>query len=384
MNNKFSHSPHHPITPSPRLPLSHSPRPNFAGFLTNASSSRSWLFPILSLILAGLFMLDLMTGSVPIAPDQVLHILLGGDAQRASWEKIVWLFRLPKAITAILAGAGLALSGLLMQNLFRNPLAGPSVLGISAGASLGVAVIVLYNASGSIGPRFVADLGLTGKAAMVCSAGLGAGMVLAAILALARRVKDVMTLLIVGILCGFAVNAAVSVLIHFSVAERIQAYVSWTFGSFAAVTWTDLKLFVPVVLIGLTGCLLIRKPLNGLLLGEAYARSMGLRINLLRLVVIGLTALLAGTVTAFCGPVAFIGVAVPHLGRVVLGSADHRRLLPATALLGAMTALAADLLAQFPGSQAVLPLNAVTALLGAPVIVWLIVRRGNLQKTFAG
>ena len=357
-------------------------RPLITDHRSLTTGNRHWIFPILVVALAALFLLDLMTGSVGIGPGQVLHILFGGEAQRASWEKIIWLFRLPKAITAILAGAGLALSGLLLQNLFRNPLAGPSVLGINAGASLGVAIIVLISASGSAGPRFVADMGLSGKAAMVVCAGIGAGAVLTVIMALARRVKDVMSLLIIGILCGFAVNATVSVLIHFSVAERIQSYLSWTFGSFAAVTWNDLGLFAPILLFGLTGCLLIRKPLNGLLLGETYARSMGLHVNRIRLVVIFLTAILAGTVTAFCGPVTFIGVAVPHLGRLVSGSADHRSLLPATALLGSLTALAADLLAQFPGSQAVLPLNAVTALLGAPVIVWLILRRNNLHKLF--
>ena len=335
-------------------------------------------------LLAGLFLLNLTTGSVSIAPDQVLSILLGGEGQRASWEKIVWLFRLPKAITAVLAGSGLAMSGLLLQNLFRNPLAGPSVLGISAGASLGVALVVLSAASGGAAPRFIEGLGLTGKAGLVASSALGAGLVLCAILAMARKVQSVMTLLIVGILCGFAVNAVVSVLIHFSVAERIQAYVAWTFGSFASVTWDDLTLFAPVVAVGLIACQLIRKPLNGLLLGENYARSMGLKIKSLRYVVIGITALLAGTITAFCGPVAFVGVAVPHLARVVVNTSDHAILLPATALLGAVTALAADMLAQLPGSQTVLPLNAVTALIGAPVIVWLILSRGNLQKSFAG
>jgi iron complex transport system permease protein len=337
---------------------------------------------ILILLLAAFFMLDLMTGSVAMKPGQVLLILSGGEAERASWDTIVWLFRLPKAITAILAGAGLALSGLLIQNLFRNPLAGPSVLGISAGASLGVALVVLWGAGGGVGMRFVEGLGVSGKALMVASAVMGSGLVLAIILTMARWVNDVMTLLIIGILCGFAVNAAVSVLIHFSIAERIQAYMTWTFGSFAAVTWDDLILFAPVVTAGLLGCLVIRKPLNGLLLGENYARSMGLQVRPFRLIIICLAALLAGTVTAFCGPVAFIGVAVPHLGRMILDSADHRWLLPVTALTGALTALGADILAQFPGSQTVLPLNAVTALLGAPVIVWLIISRKNIKKTF--
>ncbi|MBT8341375.1 MAG: iron ABC transporter permease [Desulfatitalea sp.] len=340
------------------------------------------LCTVLLITLTVLFLLDLVTGSVMIPLDQMLVILTGGDADREAWEKIVWLFRMPKALTAVLAGAGLALSGLLLQNLFHNPLAGPSVLGVNAGASLGAALVVLWGASDGVGPRFIEGLGLTGRAAMVLSAGLGAGMVLAAVLALARRVSNVMALLIVGILCGFAVNAAVSVLIHFSAAERIQAYVAWTFGSFGAVTWRDMVLFAPVIVIGLLASLMIGKPLNALLLGENYARSMGLRIKSLRLVVIAVTAVLAGTVTAFCGPVAFIGIAVPHLGRVLLGSADHRKLLPTTILLGGAIALAADLLAQLPGSQTVLPLNAVTALLGSPVIVWLILRHKNFQKTF--
>jgi iron complex transport system permease protein len=342
------------------------------------------LYTLLFFALTALFLIDLATGSVMIPLDQMVTILTGGAAEREAWEKIVWLFRLPKAITATLAGAALALSGLLLQNLFRNPLAGPSVLGISAGASLGVALVVLWGASGGVSPRFIEGLGLSGKAAMVAAAGVGAGLVLAAILYLARRVSDVMSLLIIGILCGFAVNAAVSVLIHFSAAERLQAYVAWTFGSFGAVTWDDLALFTPVIAAGLLGCQLIRKPLNGSLLGENYARSMGLRILPLRLVVIGLTAMLAGTVTAFCGPVAFVGVAVPHLARVVVGSSDHHRLLPATALMGGMVTLAADLLAQLPGSQAVLPLTAVTALLGSPVIVCLILWRKHLQKSFGG
>jgi iron complex transport system permease protein len=192
-----------------------------------------------------------------------------------------------------------------------------------------------------------------------------------------------MTLLIIGILCGFAISAGVSVLIHFSVAERIQAYVTWTFGSFAAVTWNDLKLFAPVMAAALLFCQLIRKPLNILLLGEAYAHSLGLHIVRIRLLMIVLTAILTGAVTAFCGPVAFLGIAVPHMARVAFNNSDHRVILPAAALLGAITALAADLLTQLPSSQVILPLNAVTALIGTPVIVALILGRRNLQKTFA-
>ncbi len=340
-----------------------------------------WL--VLLFLLTGLLALNLMSGSVNVPVTQVFRILMGEAADQAAWEKIIWLFRLPKALTAILAGAGLALSGLLMQNLFRNPLAGPGVLGISAGASLGVALVVLWAATGT-SPRFIESFGLTGKAVLVAAAGLGASLILGVILLLARRVNNVMTLLLIGILGGFAVNAVVSVLIHFSMPERLQAYIVWTFGSFAAVTWLDLSLLTPIVLVGLAGCQLLSKPLNGLLLGEDYARSMGLRVEAVRLAVIGLTALMTGAITAFCGPVAFIGVAVPHLARLVMNNSDHRRLIPATALLGAMVALAADLLAQLPGSRAVLPLNAVTALIGTPVIIWLLLRRKNIQQSFGG
>ncbi len=346
-----------------------------------ASSKLIWMSLLFGLL--SLFILNIGTGSVTIPPQDILRILFGVEVQPPSWEKIVWLFRLPKAITAVLAGAALAVSGLLIQNLFRNPLAGPSVLGISAGASLGVALVVLWGASAGISPRLTEGLNLSGKASMLAFAAMGAGTVLVAVMVLARKVKDVMTLLIVGILCGYAVNAAVSVLIHFSAAERIQAYTAWTFGSFGVVTWQDLILFTPIVALGILGCLFMGKPLNAMLLGENYARSMGLAVRPVRLAVILLTAMLAGSTTAFCGPVAFIGVAVPHFGRAVVGSADHRRLLPATALLGTVIALSADLLAQLPGSQVVLPLNAVTALLGSPVIVWLILRRKNLQKTFS-
>ncbi|MFP4388246.1 MAG: iron chelate uptake ABC transporter family permease subunit [Desulfococcaceae bacterium] len=351
--------------------------------MTNRDPSALGLYAALTAGLAVLFLLNLVTGSVAIGPVEAIRILAGGEASRASWETIIWLFRLPKAITAVFAGAGLAMSGLFMQTLFRNPLAGPSVLGITAGASFGVALVVLAGAGGGAASRFIEGLGLYGQMGLVLASGLGAAGVMAIILLLARRVEHVMTLLIVGLLAGFAINAAVSVLIHFSVAELIQAYVAWTFGSFGAAAWSDLRLFVPIMAAGVLAGQSLRKPLNGLLLGEDYARSMGLGIFPLRIAVIGLTALLTGTVTAFCGPVAFIGVAVPHLARAVMNSSDHRRLLPAVVLLGGMTALAADLVAQFPGSDAVLPLNAVTALIGAPVIVWFILRRRNLQKTFA-
>ncbi|WP_457574832.1 iron chelate uptake ABC transporter family permease subunit [Desulfolithobacter sp.] len=337
---------------------------------------------LLPLAMALFFVLDLGTGTVAIPPDQVLAILLGHPPERPSWQAIVLLFRLPKALTAAGAGAALALSGLMMQTLFRNPLAGPSVLGISSGASLGVALVVLGAAMGQRGARLIEGLGTGGNLTLVLASALGAILVLAAILVAARFVDNVMTLLIIGLLGGLALNAVVSVLIHFSRPELVQAYLSWTFGSFSSVTWREMRVFLPVLLLFSLLSLLVGKPLNGLLLGETYARSMGLGYLGVRLTVIGLTAVLVGCVTAYCGPVAFIGIAVPHLARAAAATSDHRILLPVSAALGAVVALGADILAQLPGSATVLPLNAVTALIGSPVIIWFILRRQRLQRDF--
>jgi iron complex transport system permease protein len=333
--------------------------------------------------LVGIFVLDLSVGSVEIPLDALLNILIGGEPERASWKNILWLFRLPKAMTAGLAGSGLAVSGLLMQTLFRNPLAGPSVLGINSGASLGVALVVLTATAGGAGADFLDGLGFIGDLGITAAASLGAALVLTLILFFARKVRSVMTLLILGVLFGYATSALVSVLIQFSIAERIQAYISWTFGSFAATTWQQLRIFIPVVLAGLLLTLFAQKPLNAMLLGEAYGRSLGLHIKRFRFFLIVVTALLSGSVTAFCGPVAFLGVAIPHLCRSFFNTSDHRILLPAVMIVGAIVALIADLVSQMPGSQTVLPLNAVTSLIGAPVIAWFILRKRNLNETFA-
>lgn len=328
----------------------------------------SWRFAVLVLALAAAFVASLAAGSVSIPPGEVLTVLAGGDAAVASWDKIVVEFRLPKALTALLAGAGLAASGLLMQTLFQNPLAGPYVLGLSAGASLMVAIVVLAG-GGTAG--MVLGGGSLGLAA---AASLGAGAVLVLVLLAARRVSN-LTLLILGVLFGYATSSLVTILVHFSLAERIQAYLTWTFGSFGGVTWSELRVLAPVLAAALLLAFALAKPLNALLLGERYARSLGLAVRETRLAVIVATALLAGGVTAFCGPVGFIGVAVPHLARGLFSTSDHRVLMPGTALLGALVALVADLLAQLPGSESVLPLNAVTALVGAPVIAAVVLRR---------
>jgi iron complex transport system permease protein len=332
---------------------------------------------LLGVGLLGVFLLSLAVGSVNIPLGDVLRILTGGEPARATWGTIVLDFRLPKALTALLAGAALGVSGLQMQTLFRNPLADPYVLGISAGASLGVAVVVLL--TGTTGAVLLAGLGLAGDFGLVAAACLGSGIVLALVLLAAGRVRSVMTLLILGLMIGFMTGAFVSLLMYFSIADRIQRYIAWTFGSFGGVTWRQLPILAPAVLIGLLGAVALGKSLNALLLGEAYARSMGLNVQRARLGIIATTALLSGAVTAFCGPIAFLGIAVPHLCRTLFGTSDHRLLIPASMMMGGLVALVADLVAQATGSQIVLPLNAITALIGAPVVIWIVLHRRDVR-----
>ncbi len=324
---------------------------------------------------------SLMTGSVLLPPGDVAQILLDAEhpGSPPSWRAIVWSFRLPKTLTAILAGAALATAGLLMQTLFRNPLAGPYVLGLSAGASLAVALVVL--GAGAGGLQLLSGLGAVGDVGVAAAASFGAGAVLMLVLMAARRVAS-LTLLILGVLFGYATGALVTILLHFSVADRVQAYVIWTFGSFGGVTWRQLAVLAGAVVVGLAIAWLVAKPLDALLLGETYASSLGVDIRSARGAVLVATALLAGSVTAFCGPVGFVGVAVPHMARAMVATARHRWLVPATALSGSLVALLADLVAQLPGTAQVLPLNAVTALLGAPVIAWIVLRRRGLEDTF--
>jgi iron complex transport system permease protein len=340
--------------------------------------------PILLVVLTGtllsVFLISLAVGSVNIPLDQTIMILLGGEPERASWANIIFRVRLPKAITAMLAGAALSVSGLMMQTLFRNPLAASDVLGINSGASLGVALVVLSAGVGAgsllSGVSFVSDLSLA-AAAM-----LGAGLTLALILFIARHVENSLTLLILGLMIGSLTFALVSLLLYFSIPERIQAYVNWGFGSFGSVTWGQLPILSAAVLAGLLLSWALGKTLNTLLLGETYAASLGLNVRLARLLIIAATALLTGTVTAFCGPITFIGIAVPHLCRSILSTSDHRLLVPGTILVGAVAALAASLIAELPGSTNILPLNAVMALFGAPIVIWIILRQRNLQRAF--
>jgi iron complex transport system permease protein len=331
-------------------------------------------FIILIAILILAFLLDIALGSVQIPIAEVIKVLFGGNAEKVSWTNIIMKFRLPKAITATLAGAALGVSGLQMQTIFRNPLAGPFVLGISSGASLGVALVVLTANLAGAGAIFK-TLGIFGDLSLVIASSLGAAAVLGLVLIVSRRVQDTMTLLILGLLFGYATSALVSILLQFSDSQNIQAYLQWTFGSFAGVTWRQMPILAGVVLLGLFVAVALSKPLNVLLVGESYALTLGLNLERTRFWIITSASILAGAITAFCGPIAFLGVAVPHLCRSMFNTCDHRILVPAVMIMGAVMALFADLMCVLPGNQMVLPLNSVTALLGTPVVSWVILRR---------
>lgn len=350
-----------------------------------ASRLNLGLRPAVLVLLFALFVLAffllLALGSVTIPLEQIFTILMGGEGEKRSWARIIFKVRLPKATTASLAGAALGVSGLMMQTFFRNPLAGPFVLGISSGASLGVAIVVL--SAGTAGATLLAGIGLTGDLLLAGAAALGSGLTIMLVLLVASRIQDSMTLLILGLMVGYLVSAIVSLLLHFTVPERIQGYISWTFGSFAGVTWQQMPIVASCIGVGLFVALLLSKSLNALLLGEAYARSLGMNLRLARFLIIGATALLAGTVTAFCGPIGFVGIAVPHLCRALLNTSDHRILSAATMLMGAIVALVAAMIAELPSSNLVLPLNAITALLGAPVVMAVILRQRTMRKAFA-
>ncbi len=350
-------------------------------FVTSQMIRWRTIFIILCVSLIICFMASIALGSVKIPLDNVLQIIFKGTSDRATWRIIVQSFRLPKAITAVLAGAGLAVSGAQMQTLFRNPLADPSALGISSGASLGVAIVIL--AEGMVGTTMLlSNIPFLQGLGVVLSASLGAGIVFVIVLMLSRKVRNMVTLLVLGLMIGYTTSAIVSMLVFFSAPLKIQAYINWTFGSFGGVTWQQMQVFAPVVIIGLIIAQVNVKSLNALLLGENYARSMGLNIKQARFWIIGSTSLLAGTITAFCGPIGFLGIAVPHLARNLLNTSDHHLLIPATTLLGAIMALICDLIAQLPGGTFVLPLNAVTALVGAPIVIWVILKNRNMGSVF--
>ncbi len=331
-------------------------------------------FLLLLFALALCFILNISLGSVTIPFKNIIGELFTGKTENESWHYIIWNYRIPKAFTAILTGGALSISGLLMQTLFRNPLAGPFVLGISSGASLGAALL-LMGASVFSG---LATFEAAHSISLAIGASLGSFLVLLAVLSVASRVKDTMALLIIGLMFGSITAAIVSVLSYFTTSEELQRYVYWSFGSLGDLSWSQLSLLTGIVFLGITLSIASIKSLNALLLGENYARSLGVRLKKSRYIIIIATALLAGSVTAFAGPIAFVGLAVPHLTRQLFNITDHKILLPAVLLYGAILMLLCDIVAQLPGSESVLPINAITSIIGAPVVIWLLTRKRKM------
>jgi iron complex transport system permease protein len=340
--------------------------------LSTPTRERTVLAALIAL-LAATFVLSLVLGSTWIPTGQVVSILLGAGQERTAATIVVEAIRLPRSITAALSGAALGISGLQMQTLFRNPLADPFALGVSSGASLGVAFVVLGSGYGAAA-MFGATLGLAGDAAITAAAIVGASLVLGLVLAVSARIESPTTVLVLGLMFGYAASAFVTILVGATEPERIQIWAAWQFGSFSGVTWQRLRLFAPIVIAGLAVATLTTKQLNALLLGENYARSMGLAVRRTRLLTMLGASVLGAVVTAFCGPISFLGVAVPHLCRGLLGTSDHRVLVPAVVLMGGSVALIAQTLSLLPGSSGIVPLNAVTSLIGAPVVVVVILR----------
>ena len=329
------------------------------------------LFLVLAIVL--MFVLNLLLGTVRIPVADICRILFGDGGENEIWRNIVLSSRVPQALTALVAGAGLAVSGLQMQTVFHNPLAGPSVLGISNGASLGVAFVVLL--SGSLGGVALSRLGYLGDVAMSVAAIIGSLAILGLVAYISQKVKGNVTLLIIGVMIGYLANAIIGVLKFFSAEEDIKAYVVWGLGSFARVSGDQMLLFVMLMVILLPLSMLLVKTMNLLLLGEAYARNLGLNVQRSRLLVILSSGVLVAIVTAYCGPIMFIGLAVPHLARAIYRTSDHRVLMPGTMLVGGALALVCNLLARLPGFEGALPVNSVTALVGAPVIASVLFRR---------
>lgn len=326
---------------------------------------------LLTVLIALLFVLNILVGSVSIPADDVVRILLGDDeAVKPSWRFIILHSRLPQALTALLAGSALAVSGLMLQTAFRNPLAGPSVFGINSGAGLGVALVMLW-----LGGSFSAgSVSVTGFVAVLAAAFVGAMAVMLLIFLFSTMVRNSVMLLIIGIMIGYISNSAVSLLNFFATDEGVRSYMVWGMGSFSGVSTQMLPWFSLVTVAALFAALLLIKPLNALMLGDRYAENLGVNIIRVRNWLLVITGLLTAIVTAFCGPVAFIGLAVPHIARLLFHTDNHRLLMPATMLTGAVVALLCNVLCFLPGTLGIIPLNAVTPLIGAPVIIYVILR----------
>ncbi len=333
------------------------------------------MFSVLGLALLFMFFLDISLGSIAIPFKEVYASLTGGQASKSTWEYIIINYRLPKAITAVLVGIGLSVSGLLMQTLFRNPLAGPDVLGLSSGAILAVAIVIL--GAGFL-PAFLSTT-LLSPYGIVFASTLGSISVLMLVLVVAQKLRNTMAILIVGLMFGSFTSAIVGVLTYFSSAEQLQKFTFWSLGSLGNLTWTSISVLAVCVGFGLVLSASSIKPLNALLLGENYAKSMGLNYKKARLTIIFATSILAGSITAFAGPIAFIGLAVPHIAKLTFKTSNHAVLYWSTFFYGAIIMLFCDMASQLPGLDITLPINAITSIIGAPVVVYLLMRKSNFQ-----
>ena len=332
--------------------------------------SKGWKYGLgMGVLIVLLFIVNLLVGSVSIPAGEVFRILSGGEAGKASWSFILWESRLPQALTALLCGGALAVCGLMLQTAFKNPLAGPSILGINTGASLGVAcVMLLFGGSISAG-----TFSMSGFFSVLAGAFVGAMAIMALILFLSTLIRSNVMLLIAGIMIGYIASSVISLLNFFATAEGVQSYMIWGMGNFGGVSLQQMPAFASVTVLGLIGSLLLIKPLNALLLGDRYAENLGVNIRRVRNWLLIVTGVLTAITTAFCGPVSFIGLAVPHVARLILGTSNHNSLLPVTILCGAAVTLICNLLCVLPGEAGVIPLNAVTPVIGAPVVIYVIV-----------
>jgi iron complex transport system permease protein len=340
-----------------------------------SNSKHTLLFLLLFIAAVMLFLLDLSFGSITIPFKEIFTTLTGGNASKTTWEYIILNYRLPKAITAILVGMGLSISGLMMQTLFRNPLADPYVLGLSSGSSLGVAILIL-------GTRFVPPVWnalFISSYGIIAASCLGSALVLLSVLFVSHRLRDTMAILIVGLMFGSFTSAFVGVLSYFSSAEQLQKFTFWSLGNLGNLSWNSILILASAVGVGLLLSFVSIKPLNALLLGENYAKSLGMNYKKSRFIIILATSILAGSITAFAGPIAFIGLAVPHIAKLIFQTSNHSVLFWSTLLLGASLMLFCDLISQVPGGDFTLPINAITSIIGAPIVVWLLVRKRKMM-----
>ncbi|MBC7641825.1 MAG: iron ABC transporter permease [Flavobacterium sp.] len=342
--------------------------------ITNFRNSK--LILSLTLLLIFILILNISLGSISIPLKDVFRTLIGDNSSKQTWQYIIINYRLPKAITAVLVGVGLSISGLLMQTLFRNPLAGPYVLGLSSGSSLGVAFVVL---GASFLPDFLSSIVLTSYGIILASC-LGSFSVLLLVILVSKKLRDTNSILIVGLMFGSFASAIVGVLSYFSSAEQLQKYIFWSMGNIGNLSWDSIIVLSISVLIGLILSVFCIKSLNALLLGENYARSLGINFKKIRLIIIIATSILAGSITAFAGPIAFIGLAVPHIAKIVFQTSNHNLLFWSTLIFGAITMLVCDIFSHIPGTEIMLPINAITSIIGAPIVIYLIINPNSNKR----